>query len=77
MRDGIPYAIDFTNPVPDANPDSVGQHNFDWLLKAVTDMVIRRAHEHNPDKNNLNWGSFMRNSVNGKLVEEKSLVIGQ
>lgn len=68
MRDGIPYAIDFTNPAPDANPDSVGQHNFDWLLKAVTDMVIRRAHEHQPGKNNLNWGTFMRNSTSGKLI---------
>lgn len=69
LRDGVPYAIDFTNPAPDANPDSVGQHNFDWLLNAVTDMVIRRARTHQPGKNNLNWGNFMRNSVNGKLIE--------
>jgi hypothetical protein len=75
MRDGIPYAIDFTNPAPDANPDSVGQQNFDWLLNAVTEMIFRKAHEHVPGRNNLNWGTFMRSSVNGKLVEEK-LVIG-
>ncbi len=68
IRDGIPYAIDFTNPAPDANPASVGQQNFDWLLKAVTDMVIRRAQEHVPGKNNLNWGSFLRNATQGKQV---------
>ncbi len=70
IRDGIPYAIDFTNPVPDANPDSVGKPNFDWLLNAVTDMVIRRAKEHEQGKNNLNWGNFIRTSVSGKLVDE-------
>ncbi len=70
VRDGIPYAIDFTNPVPDANPDSVGRDNFDWLLNAVTDMVIRRAKEHEQGKNNLNWGNFIRTSVSGKLVDE-------
>ena len=70
VRDGIPYAIDFTNPAPDANPDSVGQHNFDWLLNAVTEMVIRRANEHEKGKNNLNWGSFLRRATNGKLVHD-------
>jgi glutathione synthase/RimK-type ligase-like ATP-grasp enzyme len=74
LRDGIPYAIDFTNPAPDANPDSVGQHNFDWLLNAVTDMVIRRARSHQPGKNNLNWGTFMRSSVNGKLMEQNAIL---
>lgn len=74
LRDGVPYAIDFTNPVPDANPDSVGQHNFDWLLNTVTDMVIRRAKNHDPGKNNLTWGNFMRSSVNGKSLAGNAVV---
>jgi hypothetical protein len=73
IRDGIPYAIDFTNPAPDANPDSVGNDNFLWLINAVTDMVIRRAKAHNPNKNNLNWGEFIRSSSNGKQIELPSL----
>lgn len=77
VRDGIPYAIDFTNPAPDANPDSVGQENFDWVLNAVTDMAIRRALAHDPSKNNLNWGSFMRRSANGLQVAEHHGVIMQ
>jgi hypothetical protein len=28
VRDGIPYAIDFTNPAPDADVHSVGAANF-------------------------------------------------
>ncbi|MBK7968620.1 MAG: hypothetical protein IPK08_06595 [Bacteroidetes bacterium] len=77
VRDGIPYAIDFTNPAPDANPDSVGQENFDWVLNAVTDMAIRRALAHDPSKNNLNWGSFMRRSANGLQVAEHQGVVMQ
>jgi hypothetical protein len=64
-------------PAPDANPDSVGQENFDWVLNAVTDMAIRRALAHDPSKNNLNWGSFMRRSANGLQVAEHHGVIMQ
>jgi glutathione synthase/RimK-type ligase-like ATP-grasp enzyme len=32
VRDGIPYAIDFCNPAPDADINSVGQENFEWVV---------------------------------------------
>ena len=32
VRDGVPYAIDFCNPAPDADINSVGQTNFDWIV---------------------------------------------
>jgi glutamate---cysteine ligase / carboxylate-amine ligase len=32
VEDGVPYAIDFMNPAPDADPHSVGQANFDWIV---------------------------------------------
>lgn len=70
IRDGIPYAIDFTNPAPDANPDSVGKENYEWLLHAVTDMVLKRVATHNPDSNNLTWGTFIRDAANGKLINQ-------
>jgi hypothetical protein len=40
---GKPYAIDFMNPVPDADPHSIGQANFDWMVKEVADLAISRA----------------------------------
>jgi glutathione synthase/RimK-type ligase-like ATP-grasp enzyme len=43
VKNGIPYAIDFMNPVPDADLRSVGQANFDWIVKEVADLVISRA----------------------------------
>lgn len=60
VRDGIPYAIDFCNPAPDADVNSVGQENFDWVVNAVADMAIRRALQHKDGMNNLTWGDFIR-----------------
>ncbi|MFZ1086171.1 MAG: hypothetical protein WAN35_14500 [Terracidiphilus sp.] len=40
---GIPYAIDFMNPVPDADPQTIGQANFDWVVKEVADLAIAKA----------------------------------
>lgn len=60
VRDGIPYAIDFCNPAPDADVHSVGQENFDWVVEAAANMAIRRAQAHVDGKNNLRWGEFVR-----------------
>jgi hypothetical protein len=40
---GIPYAIDFMNPVPDADLLTIGQANFDWLVKEAADLAIAKA----------------------------------
>lgn len=63
VRDGVPYAIDFCNPAPDADVFSIGQANFDWILEAAATMAIRRAQAHKPGKNNLTWGEFISNAV--------------
>jgi len=43
VENGVPYAIDFMNPVPDADLHSVGAPNFDWIVRAVADLAIARA----------------------------------
>ena len=43
VEDGIPYAIDFMNPAPDAGLESVGPDNFEWVLREVADMLIAKA----------------------------------
>ena len=63
VRDGIPYAIDFCNPAPDADIYSVGQDNFEWVVEAAANMAIERAQQQKPGKNNLTWGSFIRTSA--------------
>ena len=63
VRDGVPYAIDFCNPAPDADFKSVGQENFDWVVEHASKMAIERAQSQKPGKDNLTWGTFVRNSI--------------
>ncbi len=70
IRDGIPYAIDFCNPAPDADLPSVGQANFDWVVEAAATMAIRRAKAQKPGQDNLTWGTFVKNAVLGKPLTE-------
>ena len=58
IKDGIPYAIDFMNPAPDAELASVGEFYHNWLTKAVTDLVFRRLAEPRPE-NVYRWDVFL------------------
>ncbi len=40
VRDGVPYAIDFMNCAPDADVNSVGKDNFDWVVSNMADTLI-------------------------------------
>ena len=70
IRDGVPLAIDFCNPAPDAEYNSVGHENFHWVLDAISDMAIRKAREHVAGRDNLSWGKFMQAAVTRRAVEE-------
>src|ERR1700745_1910932 len=63
MRDGVPMAIDFCNPAPDAEAASVGQANFEWVVEAVSDMAVRKAREHEPRHDSLSWGKYVQAAV--------------
>jgi hypothetical protein len=43
VRDGVPYAIDFMNPAPDMDINSLTPHYFEWVVKNMADMAIRFA----------------------------------
>ncbi len=66
VRDNIPYAIDFLNPVPETDIEMIGKNNFEWLVEATANMAIRRALEYKPGRNNLTWGKFLTQFVNNK-----------
>ncbi len=66
VRDGIPYAIDFCNPAPDAELTSVGEENFEWMVENSAEMAIEYALEQDHDKSNLSWGKFIKSAVRGK-----------
>jgi glutathione synthase/RimK-type ligase-like ATP-grasp enzyme len=59
VRDGVPYAIDFCNPAPDADKFSIGDDNFDWVVEAVARMAVRKALAHEPGRDGLTWGEFV------------------
>lgn len=63
VRDGVPYAIDFGNPAPDAEVTSVGQENFDWVVETAANYAIERALLHEEGRDNLTWGEYIRKSV--------------
>lgn len=58
VEEGIPYAIDFMNPAPDADLHSVGQANFDWIIKEVADLAIAKANA-GPQPLDLKWSAFL------------------
>ncbi|MGB0862617.1 MAG: glutathione synthase [Saprospiraceae bacterium] len=67
VRDGIPYAIDFGNPAPDAELTSVGPENFEWVVENAANYAIERAQAQEFGKDNLTWGTFMQNAVGAKM----------
>ncbi len=42
IKDGIPYAIDFMNPAPDAELASVGEYNHNWIVENMTDFILKK-----------------------------------
>src|SRR6476620_1789153 len=45
IKDGIPYAIDFMNPAPDAELASVGEYNHNWIVNSLTDFILKKLGE--------------------------------
>ncbi|MGB8261716.1 MAG: hypothetical protein WCE75_15245 [Terracidiphilus sp.] len=58
VENGIPYAIDFMNPAPDAALDSVGPANFEWIVREVADLAIAKAKRY-PQVPDLRWQAFL------------------
>ncbi len=62
VRNGIPYAIDFCNPAPDADLPSVGPENFEWVVETASQYAIERALNHTEGADNLTWGEYIKRS---------------
>ena len=55
MRDGVPIAIDFTNPAPDADRNSVGDDNFAWIVEKSALFLVDRALNPRPFETTGGW----------------------
>lgn len=63
MRDGIPYAIDFTNPAPDADIFSVTAPYFEWITDRVTDLLIDYALNGEVTARYHRWSKWLNQEV--------------
>ena len=63
LRDGVPYAIDFCNPAPDAEKTSVGEENFEWVVETSANYAIEKALAQEDGKDNLTWGEYVKRSA--------------
>ncbi len=58
IRDGVPYAIDFMNPAPDMDINSLTPIYFEWCVKHMADMVIDLAKNPRPQLTELKWSGL-------------------
>lgn len=63
IRGDIPYAIDFMNPAPDMDVNSLGRSHFDWMVTHMADMTIRLAKTNAATRTRYAWAK----QVKGKL----------
>ncbi len=69
VENGIPYAIDFMNPAPDADYHSVGTANFEWIVDAVARLAIKKAQ--NPVAPELRWAALLNNTPKAASASAK------
>ena len=61
VEDGVPYAIDFMNPAPDADRHSVGEANFEWIVDKVAKLAVKKAGQFTgAPMGELRWSSFLQ-----------------
>jgi hypothetical protein len=58
IKDNVPYAIDFMNPAPDAELQSVGEFYHGWVTEAVTNLVFKRLRE-TTERPRYRWDAFL------------------
>jgi hypothetical protein len=59
IQDGVPYAIDFTNPAPDADIWSVTEPYFNWVTDAVARMLVDYAKNGKPTASYHRWYKWL------------------
>jgi len=59
IKNGVPYAIDFMNPAPDMDINSITPHYFKWAVNAMADFCIEMAHNPAPQREEQRWYRFL------------------
>jgi hypothetical protein len=59
VRGSVPYAIDFMNPAPDMDVNSLGRQHFDWMVTHMADMTIRLAKSKAATRDRYAWAKLI------------------
>jgi hypothetical protein len=58
VRDGVPYAIDFLNPAPDMDVNSLTPHYFNWAVQHMAATAVKLAKHPRPQIKELRWSKW-------------------
>ena len=58
VRKGVPYAIDFMNPAPDMDINSLTPTCFQWAVQHMADLAIRLAKNPRPQVKEMRWATW-------------------
>src|SRR5688572_382998 len=67
IKDGVPYAIDFMNPAPDAELASVGEYNHNWIVDNMTDFIFRKL-QAGIDTPEYRWSAILNPPAKSKAA---------
>ncbi len=73
IKDGVPYAIDFTNPAPDADIWSVTEPYHNWILEKMTNLLVDYAKNGQPTAHYHRWYKWL----NPEAASETAATAGQ
>jgi hypothetical protein len=59
LMGGIPYAIDFTNPVPELDYWSLKERFFGWVVRAMADFCIAQAKDGRSQLEEIHWSRLI------------------
>jgi hypothetical protein len=65
VRGGVPYAIDFLNPAPDADVKSIGPANFEWVVEHAAKWLIERVQQEPEPVPQPQWQAFLSGAAQG------------
>jgi hypothetical protein len=69
IKDGVPYAIDFMNPAPDMDVNSLGKGHFDWMVTHMAEMTIRLALSNESTRDRYEWGKMAQKAEAATYVQ--------
>jgi hypothetical protein len=73
VHQGVPYAIDFFNPAPEADIHTIGEANFEWIIATSAAFLIEKAKAAAAKKSaaKLTWGGFLQETAQPVAAEKE------